>query len=478
MKNIILLITDTYRFDNLVDRGEKTVATPYLNEFMRNRATSLSNCYTGSFPTIPHRTDLATGILGWPHYGWQAIDLSNPNHIGKLLEGQGYFTQLICDCPHLFKARFDQGFDAAFHNRGQEGDRALLHMNDPIQNVMSDDKTRPSPSFHGASLPNVHRWTNRYMRLESETFAYRTSAVAVKWLEENYAAGPFFLWVDFFDPHEPWDPPEYMVKKYDPDYAGDPMIHPNYGLSADYNEDELRNLWAHYAAEAEVVDRQLGRVIEKIGDLGLWDDSIVVVTTDHGMSLGEHGRTGKSNISDRDKRFWPIYPEVGHIPFLIAGANVPKGNSSKIFFQPADILPTLSSLADVPIKPARGFDGASAAESILSSATTARRKYAVSGSYISLEGDSRGIPPRATTPFLVTDRWGYAPVGANGTPELFDIVRDPYATEDVSDDNRETVREMHELFVQHLRDHGADDENLSMWKSPGTGEGRWAIDYE
>ena len=478
MKNIILLITDTYRYDNLIDRGDKTVRTPYLHEFMRSRATSLTKCYTGSFPTIPHRTDLATGILGWPHYGWQPIDQSNPNHIGKLLHKNGYISQLICDCPHLFNARFDQGFEAAFHNRGQEGDKALLHMNDPIKSILSDDKTRPHPSFRGASLPNVHRWTNRYMRLESETFAYRTSALAVKWLEENCNAGPFFLWVDFFDPHEPWDAPEYLVKKYDPDYTGTPMIHPNYGLAADYTDEELRNLWAHYAAEAQLVDRQLGRIIEKIDDLDLWDDTIVVVTTDHGMSLGDHARTGKSNISDRDGRFWPIYPEIGHIPFLVAGGNVPEGRTLDIIFQPADILPTLSALAGAAMEPPQGFDGQSAADSILSGAQDWHRQIAVSGSHVSQAGDDAGIPPRATTPFLVNDRWGYAPVGADGSPELYDITDDPEATEDIAADNRETVRELHEMFIEHLRSHGADDESLTMWKYPGSGKGKWAIDYE
>ena len=152
----------------------------------------------------------------------------------------------------------------------------------------------------------------------------------MQWLEENHLAAPFFLWVDFFDPHEPWDPPEYLVRKYDPDYDGEPMLHCNYGPATDYSPDELNNLWAHYAAETELVDRHLGRILQKIDDLALWDDSIVVVTSDHGTSLGEHNRTGKSNICDHDERYWPIYPEVGHVPFLIAGGDIPRGRSAWI----------------------------------------------------------------------------------------------------------------------------------------------------
>ena len=51
------------------------------------------------------------------------------------------------------------------------------------------------------------------------------------------------------------------------------MIHPNYGPSSAYSEAELRNLWAHYAAESELVDRYLGRILQKLDDLLLWDDT-------------------------------------------------------------------------------------------------------------------------------------------------------------------------------------------------------------
>ena len=67
MKNIILLITDTFRYDNLGDRAARPVRTPALDAFIAERATEVRRFYMGSFPTIPHRTDTATGVLGWPH---------------------------------------------------------------------------------------------------------------------------------------------------------------------------------------------------------------------------------------------------------------------------------------------------------------------------------------------------------------------------------------------------------------------------
>ena len=88
MKNIILIITDTYRYDNLEDRATvMPVRTPELDAFAAEQATAVEGFYTGSFPTIPHRTDIATGRLGWPNYGWQAIELSSRNHAARLLGG-------------------------------------------------------------------------------------------------------------------------------------------------------------------------------------------------------------------------------------------------------------------------------------------------------------------------------------------------------------------------------------------------------
>ena len=111
--NIILLISDTYRYDNLFDRARMPVATPNLDAFS-GRAVSLSRLYTGSFPTIPHRTDLTSGRFGWPWYPWQDRRLGTKNHAPEILGAAGYVTQLLCDCPHLFPAAFAEGFHAYY----------------------------------------------------------------------------------------------------------------------------------------------------------------------------------------------------------------------------------------------------------------------------------------------------------------------------------------------------------------------------
>jgi arylsulfatase A-like enzyme len=352
----------------------------------------------------------------------------------------------------------------------------MLHLNDPIAETMPPEKTRPRPTFRGRTLADVHRWMNRYWQYEAETFAARTGAAACRWLEENCNGSPFFLWVDFFDPHEPWDPPEYFVRRYDPDYTGTPMIHPNYGRSDVYTPAELRNLRAHYVAEAELVDRSLGRILEKIDDLGLWDDSVVAITSDHGFSIGEHDRAGKSNISEGDRRYWPIYPEVGHVPFLIADSALAAGSDHRFLAQAPDFLPTVCELADVAVDPREPVQGRSFVEAMISGG--GHRDCAVSGCHLNPNRPG-GIPACATTPFVATAEWGYAPVGAAGKPELYRLARDPLAAEDMAEENPAQVKAMHQLLVEYLRGNGAPEPVVAFWsREPRLGtNGEWAIDY-
>ncbi len=459
--NIILLISDTFRYDNLFDRAETPVRTPHLDRFAE-RAVSLSGMYVSSFPTIPHRTDLTSGRYGWCWYPWQDRRQSSENHIPKLLNQEGYVSQLLCDCPHLLKNGFNLDFHGAHVIRGQEGDTYFLRMNHPIESVMPDQKTRVSRHFMQHKLVDIHRWINHDWTCEEDRFPPRTAGLAIEWLEENYKYHPFFLWVDFFDPHEPWDPPEDMVRRYDPDYDGTPMLHPNYGKASDYTPGELKNLRAHYCAEAELVDRWIGRVIEKIDDLGLWSNSIVVFTSDHGMSLGEHNRTGKSNINEADDRCWPMYPETAHIPFMIAAPGLEGGKTVDAMLQPPDILPTLLELAGVDVEPPEPFHGKSFAPMLRGDSPQPLREFAISAQYPQTR--TLRFPTRRITPVLYTERWGYAPIGAGREPELYDLGSDPHAETDVAADNGETVRELHKKFMNWLKKMKAPKETIRAFR--------------
>ena len=432
-RNVILIIADTFRRDNLRPPAQGGPRTPHLDRFFTERAASVERYYCGSFPTGPNRTDIVTGRAGWPHFPWQPVAQSSPNHLARLFGDAGYLTQLICDSAHLIQPNLAlfPGFHAWYCERGQEGDTPLLHANDPIPAVVPHDKTFPIPGGSSPTLVDRHRWHNRYFELEEQTFCYRTARTTVRWLEENYRSPqPFFLWVDFFDPHEPWDPPEYLVRRYDPNYAGTPMMMPNYGLATRYTPAELANLRAHYLAETELVDRHVGRILEKIDDLELWQDTVVVFASDHGTSLGEHGRTSKINRDPDDRRYWTLSPELSHIPLLVAAPGVTPGGRHEVFAQPVDLMPTLFDLsgvsADGAVATPQSLHGHSLAAA-LRGHDTRKRATTLSGSFPGEIGPGDEWPRGVNTPFVITEEYGYAPIGEDGTPQLFDLAADPLA---------------------------------------------------
>ena len=453
--NVIVLVSDTFRYDYLGCNGNRWIGTNDLDRFAE-RAVCFDRHYLSSFPTIPNRTDMFTGRFTFPFHGWQPLARDIPV-MSTVFGDAGYETQLICDTPHLMgRGHFcERGFTGAYWIRGQEGDRPLLKGNlPPRQVVPSDAKTRVDEGMRDTkwgNLATLHTWTNRDWAWEEDRFCVQTARTASRWLEENAGAEPFLLWVDFFDAHEPWDPPEYLVRRYDKSrYDGPPMIHPNYGPASAYSKKELANLAAHYAAEIYLVNKWMGHVLRKIEELGLFDDTIVVFTTDHGMFAGEHNRTGKSNIHPDDDRIWPLYEEIAHIPLMIAAPGV-RGRRVKALTQSVDVLPTLLELTGV--RPG-GLDmhGLSLSPLMKGSRRRWSRKYAFSSTFLRNGG-----------PTVTDGRWSYLSYGERGgKPELYDLREDPGQRRNVLRRHPEVASRLRRALGTFLKEVGTPEANYEL----------------
>ena len=453
--NIIILVSDTFRYDYLGCNGNKWIGTDALDRFAE-RAVCFDRHFVSSFPTIPNRTDMFTGRYGFPFHGWQPLDRKVPV-LSTIFGEAGYQSQLICDTPHLMSGEHfcNRGFDGAYWLRGQEGDKPLLKGNLPPRLSTPADKTRVDPNMKKTrlgNLANLHCWTNRDWAWEEDRFCAQTTRTASRWLEENRGAEPFLLWVDCFDAHEPWDPPEYLVKRYDRSgYNGPPMIHPNYGPASAYNKKELANLAAHYAAEVYLVNKWIGNLLKKIEELGLFEDSIVAFTTDHGMFVGEHNRTGKSNIHPEDDRIWPLYQELAHIPLMISAPGIRGGRRVKELTQPVDLLPTVMELAGVKKK---GLEthGHSLRPLMRGKAKGWPRKYAFSSPFLRNGG-----------PTVTDKRWTYISYGEKGgKPELYDLKEDPGQKKNLIHQQPDMARRMQKALADFLAGLGTPEENYEL----------------
>jgi arylsulfatase A-like enzyme len=128
---------------------------------------------------------------------------------------------------------------------------------------------------------------NAYRMTEGDYYPARVFTEASRWVWDNQDAGKFFLLVDSFDPHEPWDPPDYYRRLYDPEDDVTNVIHSLYApWQGRMTAREVTRIQANYAGEVTMVDRWFGHFIETLHLCGRLDDTVVALITDHGHSLG------------------------------------------------------------------------------------------------------------------------------------------------------------------------------------------------
>ncbi len=346
--NVILIISDTMRRDCLgcygapqwaadFKTGIGRVHTPHLDRFAE-KSFVFENAYITSFPTVPTRNDILTGRYTWTYKPWAPLGADEVT-LQDTLNKAGVLTGLVVDTPHPFAPGFNyqRGFQTWELIRGQEHDN--WHA-DPaeIQFPCAKEKLRSPDRTVVQYLRNMS-----YRHWEEDYFPARTLREAARWLERNYHREPFFLYVDTFDPHEPWDPPRYYVDLYNPGYKGEEVIYPSYDTIHYLSKSELHHCRALYSGEVTLVDHWFGFLLDRIESLGLMKNTVVIFVSDHGFYLGEHNYMGKSLITSQYQQAIQLYPEVAHVPLLIYTPNG-KAKRIKSFAQTIDLMPTICEL--------------------------------------------------------------------------------------------------------------------------------------
>ena len=340
--NIIVIMSDSFRYDNLKCYNEKSsVKTPNLDKFA-SESYLFNRAYCSSFPTVPNRIDMFTGTHCFVKQDWSPLPF-NEIVISQILTEGGFNSALIADTPHIIQHGFnyERGFSNYIWNRGQENDM-LMSFPETVEFPCDIRKLR-SPAVN--LVPHLRNAAFR--KYEEDYFAPRTMIEACRWLEKNHDRGDFFLWIDTFDPHEPWDPPEYYVDMYDPGYTGDRIIYPKYYPVDYFTEEELNHCRAMYYGEVTMVDRWIGRVLEQVDYLGLSDNTVVIFTSDHGFLFGEHGFVGKSFISDTYFETIRLYEEIIHIPLIIRMPGQKEQKHISGLVLSTDLMPSILEMLDL-----------------------------------------------------------------------------------------------------------------------------------
>ena len=317
--NILWIVTDQQRFDSLGCYGSTAVATPNLDRLAAG-GTRFDKCYCTNPICTPSRASMLTGHHVARH---GVLDLDGEladDHVllGERLRRLGYHTGLVGKL-HVQSGRIERerrhpndGFDVYdfYYGGGAMMDSPLNAYTPWLAARRPDvlERLRERGKDAGPIPAEVHMTT---------WAAERT----VHFIEHRPKDRPFFCLMSVFDPHNPYDdhPPEYEQRlgEIPPPIPADddlptPILRERHGnYYADFDSLSAADLEAirrGYFASIALIDEQIGRVLDRLDDLGLADDTLVVFTSDHGDMLGDHGLLVKGAVP---------YEGNVHVPLIV-----------------------------------------------------------------------------------------------------------------------------------------------------------------
>ena len=448
--NLILIVCDTLRRDYLGCYGNEWVHTPALDGLAAEGVT-FEHCYVGSFPTVPQRHDLMCSNYVFHTTGWAPIAAGNTT-LQERLRAEGYVTQFISDHAQLMSPgmNYHRGFDGVEWVRGHIADRWRT---EPVEWELRCDPGKLRQPEHW-----VKPWSRNYQVRDTEDDwpSPKTFHAAEQWLERNAAQEKFYLLIDTFDVHEPWLPPQHYTDMYDPGYEGDEVVYPRYDHAGYLTEAELQHARALYAGSITMMDRAIGRMLQKLDDLGLAEDTAVAFTSDHGWYHGEHDYIGKHTVIE-PKKGWQFYDEVARVPLLMRAPNLPEGLVSHALTQHVDIAPTLMEV--MGLEAPEDTHGVSVLKTLAGG--RGPRPVAVTSPKLDVDEDMRLYN-------AVNDgEWTLQHAGTLAEPELYHTSEDPGQLENVIDKHRDEAERLHAAYIDYLEQLGVREDLIDRRRPLG-----------
>ena len=464
---VIYVMADTFRRDHTAVYGKPPwgeIHTPSLERFA-SQAAVFDNAYVGSFPTVPNRRDtqLGHGDKGLPFNRWKPLDPDEVTFLKHLAE-KNVPSMLISDTANNLtgNVNLQRDFTAWALNRGQEGDTCWLNADVPVEYPVPRHLVRYRESMWHQIL------VNRALRqVETDWFAPGTYTMAMEWLEQNYRRDDFFLWIDTFDPHEPWDPPQCYIDMYDPGYKGRVFDAPTYGLRKmmGITDRELKHIRARYAGEVTMVDAWFGRLLSKLETLGILDETIVIFTSDHGTAFdgpGDLGMVQKFNSVGADgmamsagrpmkqpQMFFPMSPNIVRIPLIIRVPGMKKAKRIPSIVQPWDMTATI--LDAFSIRRPKNVTGNSVLPLISGKKTKWARDVAVVGTNALAQA--------------MNGRWMYSVWSGQRPASLYEWRKDVNFKKNLAAKQPAVARRLQNKITAFMREQNATDECIAGYKS-------------
>ena len=331
---MIMVMYDSLNRRMLSPYGCDWVQTPNFARLAR-RAVTFDTSYVCSMPCMPARRDFHTGRPNFLHRSWGPLEPWDDS-VPAMLTAAGVHTHIVTDHQHYWEEGAGGNYLSKYGShemiRGQEGD--------PWRPLLEDPGPSPRAMGRNAS-PDAWMRRDRANRkrvgTEADMPQAQTFAAGLEFIERHADADNWFLQIETFDPHEPF----FVLPEHRERYAAlyekcrDALWDwPPYAPVKEPPE-EVALMRANYAALTSVCDDQLGKLLDLMDARGMWEDTMLVVWTDHGFLLGEHGCWAKC--------WMPFYEEIARTPFFVWDPRCGKaGERRRSIVQPSiDLGPTL-----------------------------------------------------------------------------------------------------------------------------------------
>lgn len=313
--NIILILIDTLRADAVGAYGAGPQASPVLDQFA-STAVRFENAYSQATWTRPSIATVLTSLYPSVHGAVHKMDAlpEGVTTLAEALRARGYWT-----------AGFVSNINVAPVFNFQQGFQEYTYLAPDFYFGATDSATRLA-IYKGLREARERFFRNRIYFYNYYQDAAVVNGAVVKWLEQH-PPSPFFVFIHYMDPHDPY---------FEIPYSGIGVARVTNPNPAPQRQGELRKL---YAEDVAYLDQHLTDLFSRLRTLGLYDDSIIAVTADHGEEFQDHGGWWHGTT---------LYQEQMHVPLIVKRAHEPQpGTAEARAVRSLDIAPTLMSAASL-----------------------------------------------------------------------------------------------------------------------------------
>ena len=451
--NVVLVVMDTMR-----NRSASEDVTPTLAD-LRRGGTGFTNAFSTAPWTVPSHASLFTGTYPSRHgtHGDHPALRDTLRSLPECFADEGYETIGFSNNTWITdEFDFDRGF-ARFH-RGWQYVQSETDMGPVLRSESLGEKIEVTRERLAAGNPLANLANLLYAELFQslgDDGATRTTERVRRWLTQRGDDRPFFLFLNYIEPHVPYDPPRdhadpYLPDRIDYEEANAIRQAPRAYDVDDYDlsREEFAALRGLYLGELSYADEHLAELRASLVKAGVWDDTVLVICGDHGENIGDHGFFGHQ---------YTVSDTVLRVPLVASGGPFDGGGRRTDLVQILDLAVTLLDAAGID---APAFRDQQQGQS-LHPAVAADPREAIFAEYLApqppleaLESRFEAVPDRVRSYYRTlravrTRRWKYVR-GGDGSEALYRVDQDPAESRDRLDDHAATARRLDDRLDRWL----------------------------